>query len=131
MAATRIVLDSGVLSALAEGGRLGIALRRAVTTGSDVLVPTAVIAESTSGDHRLDTRVNRALKLVTLVDLDERIARSAAALRHARKLRRAGTIDAIVVATADVLPGTHVLTADPDDLRSLASIRGRTLIVPL
>lgn len=132
MAGNRIVLDSGVLSTLAEkDGPLRIALREAIARGTDVLVPTAVIAESTSGDGRRDAIVNRTLKLLSVIDLDHRIARSAAALRHARRLRAAGTIDAIVVATADLVPGTRLLTGDPDDLRLLASINGRTRVVAL
>jgi predicted nucleic acid-binding protein len=90
-----------------------------------------VIAEATTGDHRRDTEVNRELKKAKLVALDEPVARAAAALRYACRKGGAGTIDAIVVATADAVPGTRVLTADPRDLTLLASVRGFTTIVPL
>ncbi|HEV3090671.1 MAG TPA: PIN domain-containing protein [Candidatus Cybelea sp.] len=127
----RIVLDSGAVSALAEKGSsfraaLGeIFLKR----GAQVLVPTAVIAESTTGDHRRDAHVNQALKRTSLIDLDARIARSAATLRHAHRRKGAGTIDAIVVATADLVPGSDVITADANDLNLLASVRGLSRVV--
>ena len=136
MASNAVVLDSGALSALAETKKparfaVRFALRQALKSGADVLVPTVVIAESTTGDSRLDANVNRTLKALTLVDLDERIARNAAALRFANRTRRSGTVDAIVVATADRVPGSCVLTADPNDLRPLAAVADRTTIVPL
>jgi hypothetical protein len=52
-------------------------------------------------------------------------------LRYAHKRAGAGTIDAIVVATADLIPGTGILTSDPEDLRLLASVRGRTHIIAI
>jgi predicted nucleic acid-binding protein len=128
----RIVLDSGALSVLAEtDGSLRTAIREALSRDVAVLVPTAVIAEATTGDHGRDANVNRALKKTVLVTLDANIARSAAALRHAYRRAGAGTIDAIVIATADIIPGTHVVTGDPVDLGLLASVRGRTHVVAL
>ena len=136
MASDAIILDSGGLSALAETKRstrfaVRFAIRQAVSSGADVLVPTVVIAESTTGDARLDANVNRALTALTIIELDERIARNAAALRFVNRMRGPGTVDAIVVATADRIPGSYVLTCDPDDLRRLAAVAGRTTIVPV
>ena len=132
MESDRIVLDSGALSALAEESRaFRTALEEALRTRAEVFVPTAVIAEATTGDHRRDATVNRALKTTSLVALDGRLARSAAVLRYAHKRAGAGTIDAIVVATADLVPGTGILTSDPADLRLLASVRGRTHVIAI
>jgi hypothetical protein len=100
-----------------------------LSKSDNVLVPTAVIAESTTGNHRWDANVNQALKSTSPIDLDMRIARGAAALRHTHRRRGAGTIDAIVVATADIVPGSEIITTDPDDLKLLASVRGRTRVV--
>jgi predicted nucleic acid-binding protein len=124
------ILDSGALSYFADrrGGIRGT-LHAAFLKGAKVVVPTAVIAEATTGDHRWDANVNRELKRARLAALDEPIARAAAALRHAHRKAGAGTIDAIVVATADTRPGTHLITADPNDLKALASVRGVTQIV--
>ncbi len=130
MGVTRIVLDSGALSALAEENRQSrLALNGILLRGAEVVVPTAVIAEATTGDPRRDANVNRALKRTRSMNLDVRIARSAALLRHVHKRRGAGTIDAIVVATADLVPGSHVMTTDPNDLGPLASVHGRTRVV--
>jgi predicted nucleic acid-binding protein len=87
-----------------------------------------VLAESLTGNGRIDAKLNATLKRLLIVAIDEKIARAAATLRHAHRARRAGTIDAIVVATADRYPGTRLLTTDADDLRSLAAIHGRSLI---
>lgn len=114
-----------------ETGPLRRAIRCALRKHVSLVVPTAVIAEATTGDHRRDANVNRTLKSAALVDLNAAVARSAAALRHAHRRAGAGTIDAIVVATADLVPGSHVLTGDPADLRRLASVNGHTHVVPL
>jgi predicted nucleic acid-binding protein len=125
-----IVFDSGALSAFAEGNKtLRNALTKELIEGADLIVPSAVIAESLSGDARRDTLVNRVLKIALIVDLDEATARAAAALRHAHRARRSGTIDAIVVATADRFAGALLLTTDAADLAPLAAITGRTSVV--
>lgn len=49
----------------------------------------------------------------------ERVARRAGELRY--QSRRTDTVDAIVVATADLVGGRAVLTTDPDDCRVLAA----------
>jgi predicted nucleic acid-binding protein len=75
--------------------------------------------------------VNRVLKELQLVSLDERLARAAAVLRYARRRAGAGTVDAAVIATADIVPGTRVLTGDLADLGPLAAVTGRTAVVSL
>ena len=130
MATYRLCLDSGALSALAQKIRpLRVAVREALAHGIDVIVPTVVLAESTTGDGARDANVNRVLKELRSVDLDERLARATAVLRHARRSAGAGTIDAAVIATADVIPGTRVLSGDLADLRPLAAVTGRTTVV--
>ena len=130
MAGDAIVLDSGALTAFVEGGQaIRVALQKELIAGSEVRVPTAVVAESATGESGRDARLNRALKSMVLVDLDERTARRAAALRHANRFRRSGTIDAIVIATADGIPRTRVLTTDADDLRPLAAVNRRSVVV--
>ena len=126
-----IVLDSGALSALAERSSrarliLGIALKK----GAPLVVPAVVLAESLTATSR-DANTNVALSSTTIIDIDERLARSAADLRHKRRLRRAGTIDAIVVACADRHQGSTILTSDAKDLRPLAAERGRSHVVEI
>ena len=130
MAEDAIVIDSGALTAFAEGDKtIRIALAKDIIDGADVLVPSAVIAESMTGVARRDALVNRALEAMLIVDLAETIARAAGAVRHAARARRSGTIDAIVVATADQFPGARVLTTDAAGMRPLAAVAGRTVVI--
>jgi hypothetical protein len=99
-----------------------------MSAGAEITVPTAVIAESTTGEHRRDAATNRVLKMATPLVLDERLARRAGALRHVVRTRRSGTIDAIVVATADDVPGTVIFTADRKDITALVAVRCRSRV---
>jgi hypothetical protein len=131
VAADTIVLDARALTALAGSNkRLRIASLKALRDGARVIVPTVVVAESTTDGGGRDVNVNRLLKTLLVADCDMATARSAAALRF---LARAGpgTIDAIVVATADRMPGSIVLTGDPTDLSTLASVRRRSRVVDI
>jgi predicted nucleic acid-binding protein len=75
--------------------------------------------------------VNRALKMMLLMPLDEGLARDAGRLRHATRSRRGGTIDAIVVATADRVPGSRLLTGDTNDVRHLAAVASKTIVISI
>jgi predicted nucleic acid-binding protein len=85
-------------------------------------VPSAVLVEALTGDHRRDFQVNRLLRACQIRELDESLARAAARLRTATG--RAGTIsavDAIVIAHAASCPDPVVLTGDVGDLTALAA----------
>jgi predicted nucleic acid-binding protein len=128
----RLVLDSGALSAVAEKSeQLRVAARQALAQSTEVVVPTVVIAESTTGHGGRDARVNHLLRAVVIAPLDEVLARQAARLRHATRSRRGGTIDAIVVATADRVPGSQLLTGDTRDIRHLAAVTNKTVVVSI
>jgi predicted nucleic acid-binding protein len=128
VATNRILLDSGPLTALAHDHEaLRAVVRKALAADATIVVPTIVIAESTIGDQR-DANVNRLLSNVDVLDLTERIARDAAKLRA--RVRGASVADAVVIATADRVPGTTVLTADTRDLRALAAVANRTTVIP-
>jgi predicted nucleic acid-binding protein len=132
VATNRIVLDSGALSTLAEKGRpLRLILREALAKDAEVVVPAVVVAESTSGDSGRDAHVNRVLKATRIISVDERIGRAAGSLRHALRRRHAGTIDAIVVACADDVVGSLIVTSDLADLGPLAAERGRSRVFSL
>jgi len=82
------------------------------------LAPAVVVAESITGNQRLDANVNRFLKRCRVVEeVPERLACRAGTLRTLAG--RGSAVDAIVVATAE--PGGVVLTSDIADLRALAS----------
>jgi hypothetical protein len=117
---TRLVLDSGGLSALARRPEDAAAIVAVFTRDGlwPPLVPSVVLVESLSGRPRTDVRVNRLLKTCDIVEeLSERTARRAGQLRA---LARTGSaVDAVVVAMAE--PGGAVLGSDLKDLRALAA----------
>jgi predicted nucleic acid-binding protein len=128
--ANTIVLDSGALSALAEGDEeVREAIREALRAESSIVVPTVVIAESTTGHGVRDAKVNRIVNAVTVVELTEHIARAAASLRV--RVPGSGVVDAVVVATADQFAGAAVFTGDARDLKALSLVRGRTRIAAI
>jgi hypothetical protein len=89
-----------------------------------------VVAESTTGSGTRDAALNRVVKTAIVADCDLATARSAAALRFDVG-SQAGTIDAIVVATADRMPGAVIVTGDSGDLLPLAGVRGISGVVGL
>lgn len=115
-----LVFDAGALSALAgQRARLQELRRRGLWPPE---VPSVVLTEALTGDHRRDFHVNRLLQACQVRLVDESQARHAARLRTATG--RAGDIsavDAVVAAAADSAPGGVVITGDPDDMRDLAA----------
>ncbi len=114
-----LVLDAGGLSALADQrARLGELRRRGLWPAQ---VPTVVLAEALTGDHRRDFHTNRLLRTCEVREVDETHAREAARLRTATERPGAiSAVDAVVAAVAGVQRDAVVLTSDPLDLRALA-----------
>jgi hypothetical protein len=120
LADTVLVLDSGGLSRLSQRTRRAVALIAALRREGlwPPVVPTVVIAESTSGTARSDANINRLLKSCDVEPvITELTARRAGHLRA--RARRGSAVDAVVVALAE--PGSTVLTADRADLEALAA----------
>lgn len=115
----RLILDSGAVIALSRGDvRARAFLQRAVTLGTEVLIPAVVLAETVRGAAR-DAAVSRVIGAVdSVVNVDEPVGRAAGALLGAARMNQA--IDAVVIAVA-AAGGGRVLTSDPDDLSRLAS----------
>ncbi|MGH9069052.1 MAG: PIN domain-containing protein [Acidimicrobiales bacterium] len=89
--------------------------------GVPVLVPAVVLAETLFGDKR-DARANQVLKRLQVVAILEPTARVAAALKRSAGMSGvAATIDAVVVAVSAAAGGGVILTADAEDIRTLAS----------
>ena len=113
-----LILDSGGVSALAgQRARLAELRRRGQWPPQ---IPSVVLVEALTGDHRRDFHQNRLIALCQVRDVTDVHAREAARLRA--RTRRAGTIsatDAIVVAMALTFPDPVVLTSDPDDVAAL------------
>lgn len=115
-----LVLDSGGLSRLSQRTRRAAALIDALQAEGlwPAVVPTIVLAESTTGAARTDTNINRFLKSCDVEPIvGERTARRAGYVRA--RARGGSVVDALLVALAE--PGGTVLTGDADDLEALAA----------
>lgn len=114
-----IVVDSHGLTALAGKRAYLEELRRRGEWPP--IVPSVVLTEALTGDHRRDYHQNRLLRTCDIRSVDEVVARTASALRTRVSGRRPpSAVDAIVVAMADAAGGAIVLSSDPGDLRALA-----------
>jgi predicted nucleic acid-binding protein len=115
-----LVLDSGGVSRLSQRSRRAAALIAALRREGlwPPVVPTVVLAESTTGAARTDTNIKRFLKTC---DLDPIVpaAKARRAGRLRARARRGSAVDALLVAVAE--PGSTVLTSDRADLDALAS----------
>ena len=114
-----LVLDShGVTALAADRARLAALRDRGEWPP---IVPTVVLTETLTGDHRRDHHENRLLRTCDVQPVDEMLAREAAGLRARMTGRRVpSAVDAIVVAAADRAGGAIVLSSDVGDLRALA-----------
>jgi hypothetical protein len=115
-----LVLDSGGLSRLSQRNRRAAVLIDALRTEGlwPPVVPTVVLAESTTGTARTDASINRMLKTCDVEPVvAERVARRAGYLRA--RAYTGSAVDALLVALAE--PGGTVLTGDIGDLEALAA----------
>jgi len=123
-----VVLDSGGVTMLASNRARLEELRGRGEWPA--VVPSVVITEAITGDHRRDFRENRLLRTCDIHPIEEHLARQGALLRTAAGGERIpSAVDAIVVCLADQLGGATVLTSDSRDLRALA--RHTTNPVPI
>jgi hypothetical protein len=120
----RCVLDSGGITGLVGRSQTARAwLRWIVTHGGEVVVPTPILAECTTGQASRDAELNRILGVLdrfgsALRPPEESTARLAGALRFVA--RSDDGIDALVAAEAAREPRACVLlTSDPADLGRL------------
>lgn len=123
-----LVLDSGGISALAgERARLAELRRRGLWPAQ---VPSIVLAEALTGDHRRDFQANRLLRACQVRDVTEVHAREAARLRTAaRRPSAISATDAVVAAFASACPDPIVLTSDPRDLAALTENAARPITI--
>lgn len=123
-----LILDSGGVTALAGHPARMTALRRQGQWPPQV--PTVVLTEALTGDHRRDFRANQLLRMCQIRPVSEELARTAAGLRTATG--RAASIsatDAVVAALAVGYPEPVVLTSDPEDLNALVAGHDRRVTV--
>ncbi|MDQ3679925.1 MAG: hypothetical protein M3378_05155 [Actinomycetota bacterium] len=114
-----LVLDAGGVTMLAGNRARLEELRRRGEWPA--VVPSVVLTEGLTGDHRRDFHENRLLRTCDIRPVDEELARKGAVLRTAvGGARIPSAVDAIVTAVADNAGGATVLTSDSGDLRALA-----------
>ncbi len=113
----RLILDSGAVINWSRGdARTRAVLREALARHVALRVPVVVLAETLRGGSR-DAPVNRVLKAVGTAATVPGTGRDAG-----RLLGQTGgtnTADALVAAEALAIPGSTILTSDPDDLQAL------------
>lgn len=113
----RLILDTGAVINWSRGdARTRAVLREAIARHLELRVPVVVLTETLRGSAR-DAPVNRVLKAIGMAATVPSTGREAG-----RLLGRTGgsnTADALVVAEALTIPGSTIVTTDPDDLRAL------------
>ena len=124
-----VVLDSEAMNRIVRSSRgsspVGVHafLIAALQTGSDVMVPAAVLSELYRGsgyDAALDSCLKR-YSCIEVIATDRRVAKIVGHLLSDRGLGSTHHVDACVVASAIVAGGGIILTCDPDDMRRLAA----------
>lgn len=126
----RLVLDTGALIALERGdararAQLGAASRR----GYAIVVPVLVVMEAL--EHaRSPVRLNQVLAALDAeLPLLPATARQVAGFKS--RARVASDTDAVVVLEALAVPGSAILTGDPDDIHALLEVSGSAGRVPV
>ena len=104
-------------------------LTEALDRDADVVVPTAVLAETYRGDAS-DASLDRVLgtRGIRTVTTGRRIARTAGGFRHRFRLDSCHVVDCLVVATTVRIGGGVVATADPEDMRRLAAVHPNVVV---
>ena len=123
-----LILDSQAIGELArarDGALPGVALaalKAALHTDSDIVVPAAVLSEQYRGgrhDQLLDACLSR-WPSIGVVNTDRSLARTVGNLLGRYRLGSEHHVDATVVATALAAGGGLILTSDPGDLERLS-----------
>ena len=122
-----LILDAGGISAIA--GRRARLMELRARGVWPAQVPSVVLAESLTGDHRRDFHANRLLRACQIRDVTEPHAREAARLRTTGRPATITATDAVVAAFASTCPTPIVLTSDPRDLAALAEHAARPITV--
>jgi predicted nucleic acid-binding protein len=113
-----LALDSGALIGAEKDERVESTIRRWLREGAKIIIPAPCVAEAVRGGPR-DAPANRLIKAVNdVADTSEEVARRAGTTLGRK--RSSSTVDALVVATAELHLATDILTSDPIDIRNLA-----------
>lgn len=116
----RVTIDAGILRSVADGdlGRAHLEVFRRHDV--EVVVPAPALVECTTGKRLRDARMNVVIGGCRVAVTTEQIARRAAAL-HQRSGLTDAVIDAMVVATSELVGGSALLTYRPEVCSTLAA----------
>jgi hypothetical protein len=121
-----LVLDAGALLSVDRADRAMMArLRVAQSAGMELRTTGIVVAQVWRDPAGRQANLARLLEAVDAKAVDDHLGRQAGVL-----LGQAGVTDAVdasVVAVAAT--GDRLLTSDPDDMRPLVAVSGRSIIV--
>lgn len=118
----RVTLDAGLVAAIAGGEPRARAHLEAFRRNDvEVVVPAPVVVQSTTGSPGRDARVDMVIAGCRVMPTTEDIARRAAALRYESR-RPDATVQAIVLATSELVGGRMLLTGDPEGCAALARV---------
>jgi hypothetical protein len=126
----RLVLDTGALIALERGDRrIRSQLSVAGSGGVEVVVSVLPVMEALAGT-RDPVLLHRVLAAVdSELSLHPPVAHQAVALRA--RAGRGSHTDAVVVLEALAVPGSAILSSDPEDMHALLAAAGATGRVPV
>ena len=121
-----MILDAGALIAITRDDRVMIArLLVAHEAEDDLKTHPMVVAQVWRDDRGRQATLARFLRTIDVVTIDDAMGRRCGELLG--KARTSDPIDAAVVLIAT--DGESVVTSDPDDIRHLATVAKRRVIV--
>jgi hypothetical protein len=117
-----VTIDASAVSALAEGDhRVRAHLEMFRRHDVEVVVPAAAIVQALVGKRLHDARVNVVIGGCRVADMTDPIARRAAVLRQ-KAGQSDATVDAMVVATSELVGGGALLTCRAEAYGKLAAL---------
>lgn len=121
-----LICDAGAFLALERGDPVMVRRFKAqLATGTAPVTHGGVVAQVWRGGRGRQALLARALAVVDVEALDDRLGRRAGLLLS--EVRTSDAIDAAVVALA--ADGDQIVTSDPDDLQWLIEVTGQQIAV--
>jgi hypothetical protein len=121
-----LVLDAGALVAVDRSDRAMMArLRAAERSGIELRSNGAVVAQVWRDPGGRQVILGRLLRAVDVQPVDLRLGQDAGVLLG--RAHSSDAVDGTVVAIAK--PGDRIITSDPEDIRALVALSGRSILI--